>query len=45
LLREKGISFEEVDLNKGLSVAELDRLDRKVYRKFLNTRTSQRERG
>jgi len=26
LLREKGVTFEEVDLNKGLSVAELDKL-------------------
>jgi len=39
LLREKGAQFEEVDLNKGMSVAELDRLigDRD-YRPFLNSR-------
>ena len=38
-LREKGASFDEVDLNKGLTVEELDRLigDRD-YRTFLNTR-------
>jgi arsenate reductase (glutaredoxin) len=39
LLREKGLKFEEIDLNKGLSVAELEALigDRD-YREFLNTR-------
>jgi arsenate reductase-like glutaredoxin family protein len=39
LLREKGVTFEEVDLNKGLSVAELDRLiGSRDYKEFLNTR-------
>ena len=39
MLRDKGAQFEEVDLNKGMSVAELDRLigDRD-YRPFLNSR-------
>ena len=39
MLREKGISFEEIDLNKGQTVAQLDALigDRD-YRLFLNTR-------
>ena len=39
MLREKGVSFKEIDLNKGLSVAELESLigDRD-YRDFLNTR-------
>jgi arsenate reductase-like glutaredoxin family protein len=39
LLREKGVKFEEIDLNKGLSVAALEQLigDRD-YRDFLNTR-------
>jgi arsenate reductase len=47
LLREKGARFEEVDLNKGLSVAELDRLiGKRDYREFLNTRNElYRERG
>jgi len=47
LLREKGVAFEEVDLNKGLSVAELEKLigDRD-YKQFLNTRNElYRERG
>jgi arsenate reductase len=47
LLREKGVVFEEVDLNKGLSVAELEALigDRD-YKMFLNTRNVMyRERG
>jgi arsenate reductase-like glutaredoxin family protein len=39
LLREKGVAFEEVDLNKGLSVAELEALiGERDYRAFLNTR-------
>jgi arsenate reductase (glutaredoxin) len=39
LLREKGIRFEEVDLNRGLSVEELDRLiGARDYRRFLNSR-------
>lgn len=39
MLRERGVAFEEVDLNKGLSVAELESLigDRD-YKLFLNTR-------
>jgi len=39
LLRDKGVKFEEIDLNKGLSVEELDRLiGSRDYREFLNTR-------
>ena len=39
MLREKGVAFEEVDLNKGLSVAELDKLiGARDYKMFLNTR-------
>jgi arsenate reductase (glutaredoxin) len=39
LLREIGAEVEEIDLNKGLSVAELDRLiGKRDYRLFLNTR-------
>jgi arsenate reductase (glutaredoxin) len=39
LLREKGVAFEEVDLNKGLSVEELDRLiGKRDYKLFLNSR-------
>ena len=39
MLREKGIRFEEVDLNKGLPVAELDALiGGRDYKLFLNTR-------
>jgi arsenate reductase-like glutaredoxin family protein len=39
LLRERGITFEEVDLNRGLSVAELDSLiGRRDYLPFLNSR-------
>ena len=39
MLREKGIRFEEVDLNKGLSVADLDALiGGRDYKLFLNTR-------
>lgn len=39
LLEEKGIAMNRIDLNKGLSVEELDRLigDRD-YKLFLNTR-------
>jgi Spx/MgsR family transcriptional regulator len=46
-LREKGIPAEEVDLNKGLSEAELDRLiGSRDYKEFLNTRNElYRERG
>jgi arsenate reductase (glutaredoxin) len=47
LLREKGVAFEEVDLNKGLSVAQLDSLiGSRDYRDFLNSRNElYRERG
>jgi len=39
LLEEKGVAMKRIDLNKGLSVEELDRLigDRD-YKLFLNTR-------
>jgi len=47
LLRERGVECEEVDLNKGLSVTELDELiGERDYRAFLNTRNVlYRERG
>ncbi len=47
MLREKGAQFEEIDLNKGLSVAELEKLiGNRDYREFLNTRNElYRERG
>jgi arsenate reductase (glutaredoxin) len=47
LLREKGAEFEEIDLNQGLSVAELEKLiGKRDYREFLNTRNElYRERG
>jgi len=47
LLREKGVRFEEVDLNKGLTVAELESLiGKRDYREFLNPRNElYRERG
>ena len=39
MLREKGADFDEVDLNKGLSVEELDALiGTRDYRLFLNSR-------
>jgi arsenate reductase-like glutaredoxin family protein len=39
LLREKGVDLEEIDLNKGLSVAELENLiGSRDYKEFLNTR-------
>ena len=39
MLREKGVNFEEIDLNKGLTVEELDKLiGSRDYREFLNTR-------
>jgi arsenate reductase-like glutaredoxin family protein len=39
LLREKNVDFEEVDLNQGLSVAELDALiGARDYKEFLNFR-------
>ena len=47
MLREKGVEVEEIDLNKGLSVAELEKLiGKRDYREFLNTRNElYRERG
>jgi arsenate reductase-like glutaredoxin family protein len=47
LLRERGARFEEVDLNRGLSVAELDALiGQRDYLEFLNPRNElYRERG
>jgi arsenate reductase (glutaredoxin) len=47
LLRERGVEVEEIDLNKGLSVAELEKLiGKRDYREFLNTRNElYRERG
>jgi arsenate reductase-like glutaredoxin family protein len=47
LLREKGTNFEEVDLNKGLSAAQLEKLiGKRDYKDFLNTRNElYRERG
>jgi arsenate reductase len=47
LLREKGVEFEEIDLNKGLSVEELEKLiGKRDYREFLNSRNDlYRERG
>lgn len=47
MLREKGAQFEEIDLNKGLPVAELEKLiGKRDYREFLNTRNElYRERG
>jgi arsenate reductase len=47
LLREKGAQFEEVDLNRGLTIAELDQLiGKRDYRLFLNSRNElYRERG
>ena len=39
MLREKGVQFEEVDLNKGLTVEVLDHLiGTRDYREFLNSR-------
>jgi arsenate reductase-like glutaredoxin family protein len=39
LLREKNASFDEVDLSRGLSRDELERLiGKRDYRQFLNTR-------
>jgi arsenate reductase-like glutaredoxin family protein len=47
LLRDKGAQFEEVDLNKGLSIDELEKLiGKRDYKDFLNTRNElYRERG
>jgi arsenate reductase-like glutaredoxin family protein len=39
LLREKGVQFEEIDLNRGLTVEALDALiGTRDYREFLNSR-------
>jgi len=39
LLREKGARFEEIDLNRGLTVDQLDRLiGQRDYRRFLNSK-------
>jgi arsenate reductase-like glutaredoxin family protein len=39
LLREKGAQFDEIDLNRGLSIEELDKLiGKRDYRLFLNSR-------
>jgi arsenate reductase (glutaredoxin) len=47
LLREKGVAFEETDLNKKLSVAQLAELiGERDYKMFLNSRNDlYRERG
>jgi arsenate reductase len=47
LLRERDAQFEEIDLNKGLSVEDLDKLiGKRDYKDFLNTRNELfRERG
>ena len=47
MLREKGAEFEEIDLNRGLGVEELEKLiGKRDYRQFLNTRNElYRERG
>ena len=47
MLREKGAEFEEVDLNRGLSLEELEKLiGTRDYREFLNPRNElYRERG
>ena len=47
MLREKGSNFEEVDLNKGLAAAQLEKLiGKRDYITFLNTRNElYRERG
>lgn len=47
MLRDKGAGFEEIDLSKGLTAAELDKLiGKRDYREFLNPRNEMyRERG
>ena len=47
MLRERDAQFEEIDLNKGLSIADLDKLiGKRDYREFLNSRNElYRERG
>jgi arsenate reductase-like glutaredoxin family protein len=47
LLRENGAQFDEVDLNRGLTVAQLEQLiGKRDYRDFLNSRNElYRDRG
>lgn len=47
MLREKGVEFEEIDLNRKLAPAELDKLiGERDYKQFLNSRNElYRERG
>jgi arsenate reductase-like glutaredoxin family protein len=47
LLRDRGAQFDEVDLGKGLTAAELDKLiGKRDYRLFLNPKNElYRERG
>lgn len=47
MLREKGAEFEEINLTKGLTVSELDKLiGKRDYRLFLNPKNElYRERG
>lgn len=47
MLRDKGVAFEETDLNKKLTVAQLDKLiGERDYKLFLNSRNElYRERG
>ena len=47
MLREKGVPFEEIDLNRKLTVSQLDKLiGARDYKQFLNSRNElYRERG
>lgn len=47
MLRDKGARFEEIDLNRGLPVDQLDKLiGKRDYKEFLNPRNElYRERG
>ena len=47
MLRDKGAQFDEIDLNQGLSVQQLEELiGKRDYREFLNSRNEMyRERG
>ena len=47
MLRDKGVEVDEIDLNKGLAVEELEKLiGKRDYRDFLNTRNElYRDRG
>ena len=47
MLREKGVEFEEIDLNRKLTVSQLDKLiGARDYKHFLNSRNElYRERG